>query len=243
MIDANTGVIAADVRTLRTTDGGMNWVNQTSGRGADIFFTDIFTGYCVSGSGLIIKTINGGVNWFNVQNAGLYPNLNSVFFLNSENGIVAGNEGILLKTSNGGVNWNQISIPSDNKFNSIYFLNSNTGYIAGIYGTILKTTNGGISFIKSYNQLSPNEYYLFQNYPNPFNPSTTIKFNIKKSADIAIKIFDFSGKEILTLINEYLKSGSYEIIYNALDLSSGIYFYSLFVNKNKIDTKKLIFIK
>ncbi|MBK6771427.1 MAG: T9SS type A sorting domain-containing protein [Ignavibacteria bacterium] len=66
---------------------------------------------------------------------------------------------------------------------------------------------------------------------------------MKKSASIVIKIFDSAGKEIFTLIDEFLNSGRYEINYNAFELSSGIYFYSLFANNNKINTKKLLFIK
>ncbi|MBK7446359.1 MAG: hypothetical protein IPJ45_10165 [Ignavibacteria bacterium] len=79
MIDANTGVIAADVRTLRTTDGGLNWNIQTSGRGRDIYFTDANTGYCVGGKGFILKSTNGGINWFDQHNRKLFATFSSFY--------------------------------------------------------------------------------------------------------------------------------------------------------------------
>jgi hypothetical protein len=71
------------------------------------------------------------------------------------------------------------------------------------------------------------EYSLEQNYPNPFNPETVIKYSIPNSGRVVIKIFNVLGKEIKTLVNEIKEAGSYEITFNAEDLSSGVYFYKL----------------
>jgi len=70
-------------------------------------------------------------------------------------------------------------------------------------------------------------YDLKQNYPNPFNPSTTIRFSIPKNDFVSLKVFDISGKEMENLINENKNAGSYEVNFNALSLSSGVYFYKL----------------
>ena len=93
------------------------------------------------------------------------------------------------------------------------------------------------------------EYKLEQNYPNPFNPSTTIKYSIPfvgneyfRSSHTTLKVFDILGREVATLINEAQKSGNYEVIFDASNLSSGIYFYKL-QNGNFIDTKKMILLK
>lgn len=90
-------------------------------------------------------------------------------------------------------------------------------------------------------------YQLFQNYPNPFNSQTLIKYQISNPDYVNITIFNVSGKEICTLVNEYMYPGIYTKILDAdkFGLSSGIYFYRLNLNtNNKIFlSKKLIFLK
>jgi len=80
------------------------------------------------------------------------------------------------------------------------------------------------------------------NYPNPFNPSTNISYKIKKDGNVSIKIYDITGKEIKTLINEYKKAGQYIISFYANDLPSGIYFYNI-KTKDFTETKKMILLK
>lgn len=70
-------------------------------------------------------------------------------------------------------------------------------------------------------------YELKQNYPNPFNPSTTINFSIPKNGFVSLKVFDINGREVESLINEDKPAGSYEVNFNASNLSSGTYFYKL----------------
>ncbi|MBS1492133.1 MAG: T9SS type A sorting domain-containing protein [Bacteroidetes bacterium] len=72
-----------------------------------------------------------------------------------------------------------------------------------------------------------NGYELKQNYPNPFNPNTTIRFSIPKNDFVSLIVFDVNGREVENLINENKTSGSYEINFNASNLSSGVYFYKL----------------
>jgi photosystem II stability/assembly factor-like uncharacterized protein len=90
----------------------------------------------------------------------------------------------------------------------------------------------------------PDRFVLFQNYPNPFNPSTNIKFHIAKNAFIKLKIFDLLGREVETLVEENLKPGIYKIpFYNTENLSSGVYFYSLFIDNQPAVSKKMVLIK
>ena len=88
----------------------------------------------------------------------------------------------------------------------------------------------------------PGIYELFQNYPNPFNNSTIIKFSIPAFSFVSIKLFDILGKEIFTLVNTNLKTGTYTIPLSCSNLPSGIYFYTLYSNDIKL-TKKLLLIK
>ena len=75
--------------------------------------------------------------------------------------------------------------------------------------------------------IRPEGYYLFQNYPNPFNPITTIKYQIPEPSFVSIKVYGVLGNEIVTLVNEEKTTRSYWIDFDAVDLSSGIYFYRL----------------
>ena len=88
----------------------------------------------------------------------------------------------------------------------------------------------------------PTYYMLEQNYPNPFNPSTKIKYSVPQTSQVVIKVFDVLGKEIETLVNEEKPSGTYELNWNATQLSSGIYFYTIQAGEF-IDTKKMILLK
>lgn len=89
----------------------------------------------------------------------------------------------------------------------------------------------------------PNKYELQQNYPNPFNPKSTIAYNIPKMSEVKLKVYDITGREVAELINTVQLAGSYKVTFNASTLASGIYFYSLFADGNKIDSKKMVLIK
>jgi len=83
---------------------------------------------------------------------------------------------------------------------------------------------------------------LYQNFPNPFNPNTEIKFQIDNDTDLSLRVFDILGKQIITLVNGYFKKGVYNISFNSMQLSSGIYFYSL-VTKSSSAIKKMTILK
>ena len=91
---------------------------------------------------------------------------------------------------------------------------------------------GMITDISSEHNSFPIKYELSQNYPNPFNPSTKIKYTIPYSVknealSVNLTVYDILGREIKTLVNEKQKAGSYEVIFNANSLSSGVYFARL----------------
>jgi len=85
----------------------------------------------------------------------------------------------------------------------------------------------------------PSGYYLLQNYPNPFNPSTKINYKVGEPGLVQLKVYNVLGIEVATLVNEYKNSGNYLVDFNALDLSSGVYLYSLSIN-NFTQTRKMI---
>lgn len=88
----------------------------------------------------------------------------------------------------------------------------------------------------------PDAYTLDQNYPNPFNPVTTITYNVGQNGPVSLEIFDITGRRIATLVNDELAAGKYQVTFNALDLSSGMYLYRLQAG-NQIITKKMMLLK
>jgi hypothetical protein len=89
----------------------------------------------------------------------------------------------------------------------------------------------------------PKEFSLLQNYPNPFNPQTTISYSLPQTSTVTLKVYDLMGREIATLIqNERKAPGNYEISFNALNLSSGVYFYKL-QTQSYVQTKRMILLK
>lgn len=134
-----------------------------------------------------------------------------------------------------------------NKFFDIY-LNGHQADSAGAnFITIKYSQPIGIEPIS--NEI-PINFTMFQNYPNPFNPNTTIKFDIPKSANVTIKIYDILGKVVSVLAkSEFKNAGSYKVTWDASSFSSGIYFYRIEVRQtgsstgNFTATKKMVLLK
>jgi len=73
----------------------------------------------------------------------------------------------------------------------------------------------------------PKVFALEQNYPNPFNPATTIKYSVPADGKVTLNIYNVLGEQVAQIINQVQKAGSYETVFDASKLSSGIYFYKL----------------
>jgi endonuclease/exonuclease/phosphatase family metal-dependent hydrolase len=119
---------------------------------------------------------------------------------------------------------------------------SETPFGDGDYGTPGRawddTTSAGIDDIIEL----PKEFVLYPAYPNPFNPTTTIRFSIAVTHASLLEIYDITGQVVETLVNERLLSGKHEIIWNASNQSSGVYFARL-SNSTFQQTQKLILLK
>ncbi len=96
--------------------------------------------------------------------------------------------------------------------------------------------------VKEISTEVPAVFSLKQNFPNPFNPSTKIQFSVPKSSFVTVKVFDVSGKEVSTLVNENVNTGTYEVTFDGAGLNSGVYFYRLYAG-NYIETKKMMLVK
>jgi hypothetical protein len=99
-----------------------------------------------------------------------------------------------------------------------------------------------VTAVPELNRIKPLSFTLQQNYPNPFNPRTTIRFYIMQSTFVTLKVFDLLGREMGSFVNGNLEPGSYEAIFDGINISSGIYFYQLraadFIQTNKMILQK-----
>ncbi|MFZ1322391.1 MAG: T9SS type A sorting domain-containing protein [Ignavibacteria bacterium] len=96
--------------------------------------------------------------------------------------------------------------------------------------------------IQPISNIVPDKFELHQNYPNPFNPVTNIKFDINKSTDVRLNVYDALGRKISSLINEKLQSGSYNVLFDGSNFASGVYFYKLDAGVF-VQTKRMILLK
>jgi hypothetical protein len=207
----------------------------------DIFFVTKDTAWALGGTTGILKSIDGGFNWFTQNNPGTVAGESKMFFLNNKKGWVGVFLNRILATVDG-ENWGYQTTPAISNY-SVQFVDSLRGWAGS--SILIHTTDGGgvINPVRQISTEVPSQYKLYQNYPNPFNPSTNIKYQITKSKFVTLKIFDITGKEIATLVNQKQNAGTYETEFSGEGLASGIYFYSLVVENNIIDTKKMILVK
>ncbi len=89
---------------------------------------------------------------------------------------------------------------------------------------------------------TPQKFAVTQNYPNPFNPSTVIGYQLPFSSFVSLKIYDALGREVAIVVNEVKEAGSYEVKFEASNLSSGIYFYQLQAG-SFVELKKMVLMK
>jgi hypothetical protein len=91
-------------------------------------------------------------------------------------------------------------------------------------------------------QVVPSKFSIEQNYPNPFNPSTIIKYSVPSASDVVVKVYNVLGKEVATLVNAKQQAGDYTVQFDAHNLASGVYFYTMTAGSYNM-TKKMIFMK
>jgi|CZKP01.1.fsa_nt_gi glycosidase len=124
---------------------------------------------------------------------------------------------------------------------SVSGLNSFTFNLAGLQAKVYSLQQYSTTSVAGVLPAVYN-FQLSQNYPNPFNPSTSIRYSIPERSMVTLKIYDITGRELITLLNGEINAGNYEINFNASRLSSGVYFYILRSN-TFVSTKKMLLLK
>ena len=230
---------------LMTTNGGANWntVHKTTRQGEWCWKINFYTSdkgvislERHSGLSYFLKSTNKGLSW--AETPFLVYDQEGIGFINDNTGWIGGWSGPTYETTNGGSNW---SIAGWGEYvNRIRFLSDTLGYAVG--DKVYKYSNYQVG-INQTSLESSVAFYLYQNYPNPFNPKTLINYQIKKSAQVRILIYDILGSLIATIVNEKQIAGNYEVSFDGSELQSGIYFYRLETNGKVIGSKKMMLLK
>jgi hypothetical protein len=197
----------------------------------------------VGNSGTILKTTNAGNVWRLADTNHLtYNTLFKVSYPAANRITCVGGAGTILTSTDGGATWTQQVSGTTAILYGVYFSDANHGCAVGEGGVILTTTDGGAVFVNQIGTEIPDKYSLGQNYPNPFNPATKIKFNIKETGFVTLKVYDILGKEISSLVNQKMQPGEYETSFDGSSLKSGVYFYKLQTG-SFTETKKMLLVK
>ncbi len=222
---------------LLSTNNGNNWTQTALNTGyvnaIGIYGNDIFA----ATTGGIYLSTNDGASWTLTSNMGSIVGLakySSYLFAAS------GGFGVYVSSDNG-ANWIQRNEGLGN-WNVLDILILNDYIFAGTAGSTYRRPVAEIIGINSISTEIPNQFSLSQNYPNPFNPATKIGFELPKGSFIKLIVYDITGKEVETLVNQNLRAGIYEYEWNGISLPSGVYFY-IFVTDGFTETKKMMLIK
>jgi Secretion system C-terminal sorting domain len=189
----------------------------------------------------IFVSSNDGIDWTLINDT--LTAISSFAFANTN--IFYGSTGFsgsVFRSSTNYTDWTDIS--DGIKYVTCLIISGNNfvagtwGQGSGVWSRLLSQVVTGIS----YSQEIPLIFTLEQNYPNPFNPSTTIKYIIPNDGKVTLKVYDLVGRVVATLVNQFKKSGSYDVIFHARNLPSGVYFYQLRVD-SFVGTKKFVLLK
>lgn len=256
VVYATSSPKATRANVYRTENGGDSWFNIT-GNLPDRFPTDlaidpnddskIYITFGGFGASHVFKSIDSGANWIDIG-TGLpdIPTWAVTVDPDFPDHIYVGNEIGVFQSLDGGTTWENISgnLPDAVFAMELVISKSDRKLRLASHGNgayeiplVLAVSNEEVE-----NNPIPESFELEQNYPNPFNPSTTIRYTLVKNSDVNLEVYDVNGKQLATLINKYQKAGSYSVIFDAGNLSSGIYFYKIRIGTKSI-TKKMTLLK
>ncbi|MDH3268653.1 MAG: T9SS type A sorting domain-containing protein, partial [Ignavibacteria bacterium] len=250
-----------------STDGGTTWQNVLTFDGTDIRNThevwDMTSLVAFSNFNIRFVSVQPGWDWWwTVDNVCIHGSYVIPVELTSFAAVVNGTDAKLswntaTETNNKGFDIERMNTTGD--FESIGFVPGfgtttepkaysfvDSKLDAGNFSYRLKQIDYDGSFnysnIIELEVALPSTFALEQNYPNPFNPSTKIRFSIPVESEVKLNVYNALGQEVAELVNSRLKEGYHEVIFDAVSLTSGIYFYRLEAGKF-VDVKKMIIIK
>lgn len=247
-----------DAKISVTTNSGTNWSDVT-GSLPQRYVTDVLcdkrnpaiayvtlSGFNVDEKNThIYRTTNYGASWINISGNLLNVPVNSIIVDEVRDSVLfIGCDAGVYYTTNLGASWAILGtgLPNAPVFDINYHPVSQI-LCAGTHGRSMyeiSTANLPIGIIGT-SEIAE-KFSLGQNYPNPFNPKTNIKFSIPKADYVRLKVYDIKGSEVALLLNKNIPKGEYTYEFDAGNLPSGVYFYTLKTEKF-YSTKKMILVK
>lgn len=185
----------------------------------------------------VLKTVDGGLSW--TEKLISIPNFWSqgIGFVNDSVGWCGANPGQIKKTSDGGNSWTLSPFVAN--FNRLRRINDTVSYASG--QRIWKYSKNSTLSVSEISSAS-NGLKLEQNYPNPFIERTTIKYHTPKTGQVMLKLYDWTGRPIRTIVNETQNEGWHEVEISLQYISDASFYYSLNFEGSFL-TKKAIMIK
>lgn len=248
-LNKDTGWAACNMNRLyRTINGGVNWELQFTSAfpiGA-IFFLNGQKGWMRGGPDLTGNnasyTTDGGFIW--TSSTGNVAAGEDIKFVNDSIGYSGGSFFKIPKSTDGGKTFGYQVNPIFETIQTSVLRDDTLLAWMGSNGFIHTNDGGGtLVDINQTGSVIPDNFKLFQNFPNPFNPKTIINYELKFTNYVSINVSDINGKIVANLVNKKQNSGNYKIEFDGSGLSSGVYFYSLFIENQLIDTKKMVLIR
>lgn len=231
---------------FKSIDGGLTWGElKNFYRSRSMQFLNSLNGYIqATGTGsynwndVFWATSDGGLTWNDKGFISPTYIVGDFEVLKDSSVIIVGGAGNIFYSKDGKDNYWSLYHITTNWLNSIDVYDAQNGLIVGDGGAILKTHD--IILQADEEIINQVDFNIFQNYPNPFNPSTKIKYEIPEESKVSIRIYNILGKEAEVLFNGIQKPGIYEAVWNAVEYSSGIYFYVFQAGQKRLSGKMIL---
>jgi hypothetical protein len=225
-----------------STNSGTSWIDGSTILSIHVLSLAVCGGNLFAGTdGGIFLSTNNGASWTKV-NTGLTNNYVKALAVFGTNLFAGTNGGVFLST-NSGTTWTAVNTGLTNTVIMCLAI-SDTTLFAGTYGGGIcrRPLSEMVTAVKENDGSVPKSFGLEQNYPNPFNPSTKISYQLPVNCRATLKIYDALGRELATLVNDNESAGYKSVVFDASNLSSGVYFYRLQAGTYS-QTKKLLLLK
>ncbi|MBX7043025.1 MAG: T9SS type A sorting domain-containing protein [Ignavibacteria bacterium] len=248
-----------DANVWVTTNGGGNWSKVNSGLpyrwvtrvtihpdSANVCYVTL-SGYKVDSTGShIFRTTNYGTSWTSIRgNLPDAPINDVVIDPANTNTLYIATDITVMYTSNLGGTWNILAagIPSNVPCHDLTFHPPSRTLVAWTHGRSAFRILVPLLSVNPQEIHNPATEILHQNYPNPFNPSTQISYTLGRSGYVELNVFDISGRKITSLVNKTQNTGQHNVEFSGAGLPSGVYFFSLSINGERIGVRKMSLVK